>query len=424
MSNAQTTKQSIDDFLTQKITNSIESKEKKAKKTLSDEEKQKILHQYETYHWLDFVSQNAENVFLNVSHVAKLTHSSSQAMSLRDMVIAHDNLHIISTQSVNSSHLDSGYSNAVLAPIAEFLSYPIKNSNEQLGELLAQDIECFGLISGDKEQCQLWHTQIKKAYQSASITSHTLAKQIYVPIDKSDYHLLSPMQSSSLAHEIYLSIKHHHDKNNPAKQAKKDNVWHDDSSVYYPNIATLGITKSNHQNVSKLNGERAGQLYLFSSLPPTYQKNSQPPINIEQLLSRCYQGWIFHEIEYLLDLFKQNQLFINHDRKQYLKGLIEELVGNVCDEMLIIRNQQPAEWSVEKNLPNYLSMFMDSAFLQNHDLSEPQSSAYLDELSAHIAKWISHHIKDKIRDKALEKLWVKFSLPILQELYWALKAEN
>ena len=85
---------------------------------------------------------------------------------------------------------------------------------------------------------------------SLSITkiySHTLAKQIYIPIGIDEYHLVSPMYSSSLAHEIALAIKASKDKTNPVNQAKKQNKWHEETYVFYPNIATLGVTKSMHQ---------------------------------------------------------------------------------------------------------------------------------------------------------------------------------
>ncbi len=159
-------KQAIDDFLTQKIQKTIEKKQRSLKGKFGENDKQKIIDNYEIFSWLDKVAENAENIFLNVSHVAKLTHSSSQAMSLKDSIISTKNLHLISNQTINSQFLDSGYSSAALSPIAEFLSFPVSGTNKQLGELLAEDEQNFSQITEDKSKREYWTNQIKQVYQS------------------------------------------------------------------------------------------------------------------------------------------------------------------------------------------------------------------------------------------------------------------
>lgn len=126
MTDAVIIKQTIDDFLAQKIQITIEQKQKKAKGDFSEDEKQKIRDEYEILAWLDKVAENITKVFLNVSHVAKLTHSSSQAISLRDTKQSDNYPYLITTQSVGSQYLDSGYSDAKVSPIAEFLSFQVR----------------------------------------------------------------------------------------------------------------------------------------------------------------------------------------------------------------------------------------------------------------------------------------------------------
>lgn len=416
-------KQTIDDFLTQKIQTTIEQKQKKAKGVFSEEEKQKIRDEYEILSWLDKVSENINKVFLNVSHVAKLTHSSSQAMSLRDNSQSDKYPYLITTQTINSHFLDSGYSDAKVSPIAEFLSFPVKNSKNQLGEFLAENASFFDKISDDKEKKEYWSSQIKQAYQSQQIRSHTLAKQIYIPIDKDDYHLVSPMYSSSVAHEIALAIKTSNDKTNTAKVARKQNAWSDEIYIFYPGIATLGVTKSNHQNVSVLNGQRGGQLYLFPTLPPKWTTNPNPPTSIKQILHKSYRGHLFSQVKYLLDIFKQNDLFINHERKKALKELIEEIVFAVCDEMLLIRKSQLSGWTKDYQIPTYLAIMIDRQILAENNFSQPEIEMYLDELKKEIVSWISQGIDDELRTKSLENLWLKIMTPILQQFYQILKAE-
>jgi hypothetical protein len=233
MTTAMIAQQAIDDFLRQKIQITIEQKQKKAKDSFTQDDIQKIHDEYERETWLNKVAKNVDKLFLNVSHVAKLTHSSSQAMSLRDSNQSNSYPYLITTQTLDNHFLDSGYSDAKVAPIAEFLSYRVADMDKQLGELLAEDEAHFANVSDNVEQRQYWSSQIKQAYQPQTIRSHVLAKQIYIPVGDS-YHLVSPMYSSSIAHEIALAVKYANNKDNPAKLARKQQIYLAQPYIAYP----------------------------------------------------------------------------------------------------------------------------------------------------------------------------------------------
>jgi len=415
--------QAIDDFLDNKIQTTIEQKQKKLKADFTEEDAQKIRDDYETFNWINKVVDNIEELFLNVSHVAKLTHSSNQAISLLDNSQSKDYPYLVTTRTVGTEYLDSGYSDARYSPITQFLSYSVANSDKQLGEYLAEDEAYFSKISDNKAQRLYWSEEIQKAYQPKQIRSHTLAKQVYMPLDNDDYHLVSPMYSSSLAHKIYLSIKDANDKDNLIRKARKTKQWHEGTYVHYSNIATLGITKSMHQNVSSLNGQRRGLLYLFPALPPQWKVNPNPPTTLKQLLNQTHPKQAFAHISSLLYILNKKELFINYDHKQALKYSVEDIASQICDAMLLIRQTQPSGWTTSKNMPIYLRLFMDKEVLANSQFSQPEIKAYLNEMSAKIASLISDGIKDTARTTKLENLWIKIVIPILQNLYQVLKAE-
>ncbi len=415
--------QAIDDFLDKKIQVTIEQKQKKLKASFTEEDAQKIRDDYKPFNWINKVVENIDELFLNVSHVAKLTHSSNQAISLKDNSESTDYPYLITTQTIGTEYLDSGYSDARYSPITQFLSYPVANSDKQLGEYLAENEAYFSKISDNKAERLYWSEEIQKAYQPKQIRSHTLAKQIYMPLGNDDYHLVSPMYSSSLAHKIYLSIKEVHDKENPIKKARKAKQWHEGTYIYYPNVATLGITKSMHQNASALNNTRKGLLYLFPALPPQWRVNPNPPTTMKQLFNQTYPKQALEHIRSLLYILNKKELFINYDRKQALKDSVEDIVAQVCDAMLLIRQTQASGWTASKDMPMYLRLFMDKDVLANNQFSQPEIKAYLNEMSAKLAGLISDGIKDTARTTKLENLWIKIATPILQNLYQTLKAE-
>lgn len=63
MTDAIIIKQTIDDFLSQKIHKAIEQKQKQAKGNFSEDDKQKIQDEYKIVAWLDKVAENTHKVF-------------------------------------------------------------------------------------------------------------------------------------------------------------------------------------------------------------------------------------------------------------------------------------------------------------------------------------------------------------------------
>lgn len=380
--------------------------------------------------WFNSQLENTGKVIPEVSHVARLTHSSSKAISIHDSVNSDKYPYLITTKNVNSDYLDATYKDAKFQTLSKFLTLSVKNSNKKLGTLLAENPDFFSLITNDEALRKVWSNQIKIAYQHTP-TSHTLAKQIYIHIGNGNYHLVSPMLSSTLAHEIFKEIEKRSDLNKSIKQAKDDNEWSELPYISYPKVARLRVTGGNKivdiikaaSNVSILNIERRGSLLLFPALPPHWQANTNPPTSIKQLLQLGYSRKLFSQVEYLLGVFKENKLFINHERKLLLKELIEDIVYKIFDEIMLIRHSQPSGWAENRSMPMYLRLLLDPQILQNQQFSQPEITAFFDEFKLDIVQWISKGIGDDIRTKSLENLWLKIMSPIMQEFYQTLKAE-
>lgn len=382
-----------------------------------------------TIAWLDKHLKNSENVFPSVTHVAKLTHSSSKAISVRDSIVQSDYLHLITTQTANIDTFDASYTNSVYQPLARFLNYPINGSEKRLGEVLSNNELCFSKISNNKEQRETWCNQIKLAYQHQP-KSYVLAKQIYLPVSD-DYHLVSPMYSSSLVDKIYHSVKDNHSSENEAKQAKEDGKYNENTVIHYPDIAVLRVTGGNKMsdiikaamNVSLLNKERLGEMYLFCAKPPKIRHNPNPPKSVNELLNVCYSDCKdeLFEIKKLLSITENKALFLNDDRKNALIEHIQNIGDTIITQMLVIYQNQANGWTDNVNLPAYLKLFLDKAISEQWILSQPELMSELTQLAEEISAWISTQTH-KNRVAKLEKIYAKILLPLLQSHYWVLKA--
>ena len=416
---------SIESFLRQRIDKKVEVEKKKLKEGFTAEHLSKIHSDHEIISWMNYIADNASKVSLNVSHVAKLTHSSNKAINLVDTVQQEKYHYLLTTQTANTVELDSAYTDASYAPVAEFLSFNVVDTDKNLGQFLAESETFFSKISNEIEIRKNWQEKIAEAYIPKKLSSHVLAKQVYIPIENGQYHVVAPVKASALAHKIFESITQSRSKDNPVNQARKQNLMSDGVYIRFPKIAFLSVTKSNHQNASKLNGTRRGGLYFFQSNPPQWKANTLPPKNISQFLARCNTGnsiEIFKEIKKLLYILKKKNLTINLNRRNILGEMIASIADEVIHQILWIEQSYPLGWSNEEQLEPYLSAFLDPVSMFS-DISNVENQIYVDEFAEQVSKWISRNVGDKHELRQLKAIWFSTLQPIFKEFYAVLIVE-
>src|SRR5690606_30278650 len=116
--------------------------------------------------------------------------------------------------------------------------------------------------------------------KTTRFSSDTRAKQVYWciaddPIDDANYHLLQPLFSSSLAHEVHQQINDARfgEQNTAARQAYFKKSPHSQSYRDYRGLVMRKLGGTKPQNISQLNSERRGVNYLLSSLPPRWKQD-------------------------------------------------------------------------------------------------------------------------------------------------------
>jgi CRISPR-associated protein Csy1 len=416
---------SIESFLRQRIEKKIEVERKKLKDAFTADHLSKIHSDHEIVSWMNYIADNASKVSLNVSHVAKLTHSSNKAINLVDSIPQQKYTHLLTTQTAKIKDLDSAYTDASYAPVAEFLSFSVENTQKNLGQFLAESEIYFGKITNEIEVRKIWQTKIAEAYIAKKLTSHVLAKQVYIPVYQDQYHVISPVKSSALAHKVYDSITSSRSKDNPVNQARKQNQLHDGVYIRFAKPAFLSVTKSNHQNASKLNGTRRGGLLFFQALPPQWKSNTNAPKNLKQFLARCKTAnciETFKEIKDLLYILKKEKLTINLNRKNILGEKIASIADEVIHQILFIEQGYVRGWSEEFELEPYIRAFLDP--IQQLNISQVEHKHHVDEFTEQVARWISQNIGDKYESRQLKAIWFNCLQPIFKEFYEVLQVSD
>lgn len=223
-----------------------------------------IANKYASNSWISKAAHDASSVSF-ATHVAKLTHSKIDSPSLYDGV-ASAKINILTTASLADKAIDGAVAGNQFAPVFQFLELALKGN--KLAAEFANDInKALEPFAENSEELAIWNTNFKKALSGDRPSSHSLAKQVYFPVELENtvnpnaYHLLCHMKSSSLAHAVYHNLFDERQKE--PKELRNKAKYSGIPTLSFINSARLSVTASNHSNASQLNGKRGGKLHLF-----------------------------------------------------------------------------------------------------------------------------------------------------------------
>ena len=372
--------------------------------------------------WIADAANKASGVVLDITHIAKLTHSSAKASNFNGLAfgVLQPKMLLVSANSVEKLPIDFAYSTAEYAPIAEFLQ--LDCAGEMLGKIICADPSALKAYAEDNAQLQLWQAQFSLAFNEKTKSSHILAKQVYFPLPpESGYHLLTPLISSSLAQVIDDRIWEARRKDTPVNKARTDKTFSAEVARMFLRTAVLKTTQTNHQNVSNLNGKRNGQLTLFPAIPPQWQTQTKPPIHLKTLFNKQLAAQAREprtELKNLLLAIKANKLSVNLQRKQLIREHITDIADVVFDYAAQIQGlTQHIGWSQTSQLPAHQQYWLDPLRSDNDFQTAKATLDWSSDVVIDFSKWINRQIKHKqlTLGTAHEKQWQKLFTPLLRE---------
>jgi len=382
--------------------------------------KQQALEKYEINQWLDDKAKQAGGVVLDVTHISKLTHSSAKGSNIKVNIFesTSDKPILVTTNCASKLPMDFAYATAKYAPVAEFLQ--LDCDGELLGKLICEDQTILKPFAKDETQLMQWQEQFSLAFNEKRKSTHEFLKQVYFSVD-SNYHLLTPLVSSSMAQIIYDRVWQTRKENMTARKARNKGLFSNQVDVLFHKTAILKITQTNPQNVSHLNGKRRGQLTLLPAVPPQWKKQLKPPTKIKTIFNRelGYQAKEpLEKLKKLLLAIKFNELSVNLHRKQLISELITETADVVFDHVAQIHGlKQDAGWSLESRLPTNQQYWLDP-FRNDEDWQISRADVdWQTDISNDFAKWVNNQLKHPklTLGIAQERHWRKLFIPLLRE---------
>lgn len=280
-------------------------------------------------------------------------------------------------------------------------------------------IQAFALnVDGDEEAAILANKYSDLLTEKTSQPStDTRAKQVYWLIgddaaDDTQYQVLQPLFSSSLAHAVHAEIQDARfgEGNAEARKAKREQQAHEAGYRDYRNLVARKLGGTKPQNISQLNSERGGVNYLLASLPPKWTQARQPGLfKIESAFERfAYLEGVRELVDTLAKFLLSNpdKNVETRDRRE----MIERALGQQLPIFSAsVQARMEPGWTREPDceLPLCEQLWLDPERMQLESREDPKLRAkdedfkraytwgdWQDEVAGRFANWVNQKLRD------------------------------
>lgn len=332
------------------------------------QQRREIEQAYEVRTWLTDAASRAGQISL-VTHALKFTHSDAKGSSVFSAKTATAT-DVLSTASLAQPAIDA-VGNAAALDVAKLLQTE-HQGDSLVAALQRGDHRALEALAESPQQLTQWLAGFGQVLSDKQPSSHKLAKQIYFPVGDGEYHLLSPLYSSSLSQALdqRLNPARFGDQAKAIREARRQKRWHDEVDVSYPGIAVQNMGGTKPQNISALNSARSGRSYLLNCAPPQWRSQIKPPLDSDTIFRNNGEVDALTYVDrrdmrqFLLSVKDvENNRDIRNQRRRYLDQLIDTLFGYVAT----VQNLRPAGWSKDSRLNVPLQLWLDPWRCQHDD---------------------------------------------------------
>lgn len=355
---------------------------------LSDEEQAKIIAQadekFALYTWLEDAAKRVQQLSM-VSHPSKFSHPSAKTSAI-----------IAQAEHQADGYLRTGniryeldiFGNAAAMDVYKFLMLAMPDGQSVLAHLEQDSDEIKQLFHSESVSYQALKDDFMsiKAVDDSAITDR-LVKQVYFPIEDSEYRLLSLLTPSGLITELKSRIDHirFSEETKQAKEHRRNNTTHPTGYDDILDLTVMGYGGTQPQNVSVLNSKNAGRAYLLPSTPPSLKHRSVKLPNRDFFASNLRQKAFKESFEALARLTKLdiNTVHIREGINNALKFIIDQIL----EQAFKVRAFGSVGWSQTEyytNLPKSQAIWLDDAYVIERD----GTNDWIDEVSSDMARWI------------------------------------
>jgi CRISPR-associated protein Csy1 len=353
--------------------------------------------------WLTDAAKRAKQISL-ATHAAKFTHSDAKASSILVNGNDHDHLSYLVTASLKNKAIDA-VGNAAALDVAKLLKISVRGET-LIQQLQSKHIDALAAFTNNTTLLNEWKSGFEKALGDEKLSGHTLTKQLYFPITpspsvKQEYHLICPLFSSSLAHELHRQVTQTRFGDfKDIREARKKGYYHSKLDHSFPATAVQNFGGSKPQNISQLNSERYGQSFLLNCAPPTYQKQNKSPLNSHSIFNRDFDFKTFPLIRefkaFLIGLSEEERNFETRYKHDY--GFVLPIIDALLNQAVMIQNIiERKDWELNDNcqMKQAYRLWFDVYNQSENFQGERKKGYWLKVIANDFARWLLSKLESK-----------------------------
>jgi CRISPR-associated protein Csy1 len=365
--------------------------------------REKAMASYEREAWIADAAKRVEKIVL-ATHAIKYMHPDAKGSCLYSFGNSKAGELVIGTHTVQEEcKPDFVCNSAANLDVCSFLREDVDGCS-LLSRVIDNDSAFKSALGDDPEEAQSWTDAFAGiTQQKGRPASHKLAKQIYWPLGKGEYHLLAPLFPTSLAHVVWNTIREDRfsEDSKEARTACKAGKPHTQGYREYPNLAVQKYGGTKPQNISQLNSERHGENYLLPSYPPTWVSEVvKPPLHVKSVFEwrfgqrRRVREFIKTLRNFLLNVQNVNNIRIRKKRAELVGAMVDELFSFAAEIQ-----ELPSGWSKDNDCRLNLS---EQCWLDPGRAQEDEAFAtgyrkgdWQDEVCQRFGNWFNARLTDK-----------------------------
>lgn len=277
--------------------------------------------------------------------------------------------------------------NATFLPCLVFINLKMEDGKRVFNHLKEDTNEARKSFSEfDIEYDYIRSVILNIKYGENPTTTNNCLRQVYFPVEETQYHLLSILYPSTGVFYLKNKYKEYYysEESKEIRKLKDKNLYSEKEIHDIYDLVEIKYGGSKPQNISYINNIESGTSFLFSSFPPTLQKKNTilPKRNFfnECLRRRTY----YNDFSRLNSIFKdkRNNMEIRNNRDEAILNIFDRIIESVNLIKLSETN-----WSDNEKynlLPEYQKIILDDKF-ENY---RAENKEVIDSFILEIARWI------------------------------------
>ena len=230
---------------------------------------------------------------------------------------------------------------------------------------------------------------------SETVTSSKI-KQVYFPINDSEYHLLSILTNSGVVYHMRHIIDdlRFGEKTKVLRELKKESKASDESFMEIYNLTTIGYGGTKPQNISVLNNQNGGKAHLLMSMPPVI-KRREVRFPKRNFFGESIRAWELREVFMALEkIFKTD--YNNKKIREGREYRYEQII-----DMIILKMYKVREAAEEQYFEKNSQLKTDQKIWLLDDKKRFDEEAWLETLQKEIVSWFVRSFEEIIGKKII-----------------------